>query len=173
MKPYFKRPKAKSQNCPELGIFGRSAIFLAGRPNIWPEMFFWWPVDGRWLPLPVSERPTTLFGSDLWFGTFIVQDSTRKGISDAQSASVSTSDRVFCVWHSNLCKVYPFGILFISYKVRKLPHMGHVATLCRERALILRHFCHVVAHTSFIVMHMHNHAFKITKFVYLPGLARP
>ena len=54
------------------------------------------PVDSWWPPFPAGGVPTTLFRPYEKFLVFIAQESARKCISDAQPASVLTSDRVFC-----------------------------------------------------------------------------
>ena len=104
------------------------------------------PVDSRWPPLPAGDVPTALFRPCEEFLVFIVQESARKCASDGQPASVLTSGRVFCAWHSNSCKVYPFCILLNSEVAPCALH----AFIALFRCITSR--CH--APYSCIVMHI-------------------
>ena len=87
-------------------ILCRSAQYCAG-------VTFMQPVASRWPPSPAGGVPTALFRPCEQFWVFIVQESARKCIPDAQPASVLTSDRVFCAWHPDSSKdcilLYPLS----------------------------------------------------------------
>ncbi|KAF5931795.1 hypothetical protein HYC85_027966 [Camellia sinensis] len=74
--------------------------------------FFLMPVDGR---------------------AFSVQNSAKQCIFDAQPASVLTSGRVSCAWHSNSCEVYPFRILLPFTKLKRFPHAHDIVSTVHLR----------------------------------------
>ena len=148
---------------PRTGIFCRSATLFVGRQYFVPIEFYegrwtagdalWWPVGIRWSPTMVFDPLTSLFGLYVWFRAFSDQNSAKQCISDAQSAFVLTSDRVFCAWHSNSCKVYPFPTLLAFTKLKSCPMRIAYQLHCLVRSRCLKRIARFCA--SHCILHCH------------------
>ena len=91
--------------------------------------------DPRSQRRPVERRRCTFLSYEDHKLLTWPKQGARKCISDAQPASVLTSGRVFCAWHSNSCKVYPFRIFLAFAKLKSCPMCIAFQSHCRVHCI--------------------------------------